>query len=87
MPKPYGYHFPPRIHVGYSTDGGDAATGAISSGVQVVNIIEYDEQIGSYAVRYTPESPYTPTRHWARSMKAERGSYTGRKTSLTGAKL
>lgn len=62
MPKPYRYHFPPRIHVGYSTDGGDAATGSISSGLWVVKIIEDDEQIGPYALRHiTPESPYTPT--------------------------
>ncbi|RYP61279.1 hypothetical protein DL769_007775 [Monosporascus sp. CRB-8-3] len=60
MQEPYGYHFPPRIHVGYPTTS--AAAGSTGGAVWVIKITEDDEQVGPYAPQVDPDNhhPGTP---------------------------
>ncbi|RYP45271.1 hypothetical protein DL768_008347 [Monosporascus sp. mg162] len=60
MQEPYGYHFPPRIHVGYPTTS--AAAGSTGGAVWVIKITEDDERVGPYAPQVGPDNllPGTP---------------------------
>ncbi|RYP11678.1 hypothetical protein DL765_007637 [Monosporascus sp. GIB2] len=55
MQEPYGYHFPPRIHVGYPTT-------SPGHPVWVIKITEDDERVGPYAPQVDPDNhcPGTP---------------------------
>ncbi|RYO95190.1 hypothetical protein DL764_007738 [Monosporascus ibericus] len=59
MQEPYGYHFPPRIHVGYPTTS--AAGGSTGGAVWVIKITEDDERVRPYAPQVDPDDPLPDT--------------------------